>query len=146
MNLVRWQPFTPFENAFARMPALFPWTRLPEFNGDTRFEWSPSVDISESEQEYLIRAELPAVKKEDVHVTFDEGILTISGERKQKEEDKKEKFHRVETFYGSFSRSFTLPGNVDAASIRADSRDGIVTIHVPKAKTEVKKPKEIKIL
>jgi HSP20 family protein len=146
MSLVRWEPFTPLESVLGRMPALFRWTRLPEFNGDTRFEWSPSVDISESEQEYLIRAELPAVKKEDVHVTFDEGMLTISGERKQKEEDRKEKFHRVETFYGSFSRSFTLPENVDATTIRADSKDGIVTIHVPKTMTDVKKPKEIKIL
>ena len=124
---------------------MFRWPRLPEFDGGTRFEWSPSVDISETGQEYLIRAGLPAVKKEDVHITFENGMLTVSGERKQKEEEKKEKFHRVETYYGSFSRSFTLPENVDAAAIRAESKDGIITIHVPKTKTEVKKPKEIKI-
>ena len=145
MNLVRWEPFASFENVFGRMPALLRWPSLPDANGDTRLEWSPSVDISESEQEYLIRAELPAVKKEDVHITFDDGMLTLSGERRQKTEEKKEKFHRVETFYGKFSRSFTLPENVDVGAIRAESKDGIVTVHVPKTKTEARKAKEIRI-
>lgn len=144
MNLVRWEPFASFENMFGRMPALR-WPRLPDFNGEMRFEWSPSVDISESDQEYLIRAELPAVKKEDVQITFEDGMLTLSGERRQKTEEKKEKFHRVESFYGKFSRSFTLPENVEGGTIRAESKDGIVTVHVPKSKTEPKKAKEIKI-
>jgi HSP20 family protein len=145
MNLVRWEPFASFDNMFGRMPAFMRWPRLPEFEGETKFDWSPSADISETEQEYLIRAELPAVKKEDVHVTFEDGMLTISGERKQKEEEKKEKFHRLETFYGKFSRSFTLPENVESGAIRAESKDGIITIHVPKTRAEIKKPKEIKI-
>lgn len=145
MNLVRWEPFASFENMFGRMPALSRWLELPDANGGSRFEWSPSADISETEQEYLIRAELPAVKKEEVRVTFDDGMLTVSGERRQKEEEKKEKLHRVETFYGSFRRSFTLPDNVDVAGIRAESKDGIITIHVPKTKTEAKKAKEIKV-
>ena len=72
-------------------------------------------------------------------------MLTISGERKQREEEKKEKFHRVESFYGSFSRSFTLPENVDTNTIQAESKDGIVTVHVPKLKIEQKKATEIKI-
>jgi HSP20 family protein len=145
MNLVRWEPFASFENMFNRMPGLARWAGFPDRNGDTRFEWSPSADISETEREYLIRAELPAVKKEDVRVTFDEGLLTVSGERKQKEEEKKEKFHRVETFYGSFRRSFGLPENVEVAGIRAESKDGIITIHVPKSKTEPKRAKEITV-
>jgi HSP20 family protein len=145
MNVVRWEPFASFENMFNRMPGLLRLAGLPDVNGDSRFEWTPSADISETMQEYLIRAELPAVKKEDVRVTFDDGMLTVSGERRQKEEEKKEKFHRVETFYGSFRRSFTLPENVDAAGIRAESKDGIITIHVPKSRTEAKKAKEIKV-
>ena len=80
-----------------------------------------------------------------MHVTFDDGMLTISGERKQKTEDKTEKTHRVETLYGKFSRSFTLPDNVDAAKIRAESKDGVITVHVAKARTEPKKPTEIKV-
>jgi HSP20 family protein len=144
MNLVRWEPFASFENMFGRMPALR-WSPLADFDGETRTGWSPSVDISENDQEYLIRAELPAVRKEDVQITFEDGMLTLNGERRQKTEEKKEKFHRVETFYGKFSRSFTLPENVDSGAIRAESKDGIVTVHVPKTKTELKNAKEIKI-
>jgi len=127
------------------MPSQLRWPRQMETNGGTAFESSPSVDITESDKEFLVRAELPAVKKEDVHITNDNGMLTISGERKQKEEEKHEKFHRVESFYGSFSRSFSLPEAVDTAAIRAESKDGIITIHVPKTKTEEKKAKEIKV-
>ena len=95
-------------------------------------EWAPSVDISETDTEFLVRAELPAVKKEDVHITVDDRTLTISGERRQTTEDKKEKMHRVETVYGKFSRSFTLPDNTDTASIRAESKDGVITLHIAK--------------
>ena len=85
------------------------------------------------------------MKNEDLQVTFEDGLLTVSGERKQKLEDKGEKFHRIESFYGKFSRSFTLPESVDAAAINAESKDGIVTIHVPKTRTEPRKPIEIKV-
>ena len=145
MNMIRWEPFAPFENMFGRMPALLRWPHLPDSEGDTRYEWSPSVNISETDQEYLIRAELPDVKKEDVRVTIEDGMLTVSGERKQKLEENKEKFHRVESFYGNFSRSFSLPENADITATRADSKDGIITVHVPKARVEVKKLKEIRV-
>ena len=145
MNLVRWEPFASFENLFGQMPSIPRWSGLPEFNGERKFEWTPSVNISETGEEYLIRAELPAVKKEDVKVTFEGGMLTVSGERKQREEEKKEKFHRVETFHGCFSRSFALPDIADGDAIRAESKDGIVTIHVPKVRAEVKKATEIRI-
>ena len=143
MSLIRWEPFYSMEDMFKGMPALF--GRLAPFSGYGNTEWSPSVDISETEQEYLIRAALPAVKKEDVSVTFEDGMLTLSGERRQKEEQNDEKFHKVESFYGSFSRSFALPEGIDADQIRADSKDGVLTIHVPKTKTEPKKPTTIKV-
>ena len=144
MSLIRWEPFAGMDEAFNRlMNASGRWS-LPDTRG-SRFEWAPSVDISETAKEYLIRAELPAVKKEDLQITFDDGMLTVSGERKQKQEDKGEKFHRIESFYGKFSRSFTLPESVDAAAINAESKDGVVTIHVPKMKTEARKPVEIKV-
>ena len=140
MNIIRWEPFRSMEGAFGRMPSLFDsWPRMLNTNGEARYEWSPSVNISETDGEYLIRAELPAVRKEDVHVTFDDGLITVSGERMQKKEDKGEKFHRVETIYGKFSRSFSLPEDVDSAAIRAESKDGVLTVHVPKLKTEQKK-------
>lgn len=146
MNIVRWEPFRSIEDAFNRMPTLFDrLPRLRDTNGETRYEWSPSVDISETDTEYLIRAELPAVKKEDVHVTFDDGLLTVSGERKQKKEEKGEKFHRVESFHGQFSRSFSLPDNVDSAAIKAESKDGVLSVHVPKVKAVQKPVTQIKV-
>ena len=145
MNIMSWEPFGSIESVFNRMPSQLRWPRQIEKNGSTAFEWSPFVDISESDKEFLVRAELPAVRKEDVHITIDNGMLTISGERKQKEEEKNEKFHRVESFYGSFSPSFSLPESVDTAAIRAESKDGIITVHVPKTKIEEQKAKEIKV-
>jgi HSP20 family protein len=145
MSLVRWDPFANLDDMFARMPGLI--GRWPRWvgNGEATVEWSPSVDISETDTEYLLKAQLPAVKKEDVRVTYDDGTLTISGERKQKQEDKGEKFHRIESFHGAFSRNFMLPEAIDPAAIRAEAVDGVITVHVPKSKVEAKKPTEIKI-
>ena len=98
MSIIRWDPFTGTDDLFARMPSLFGrWPRAFEGNGKQALEWSPSVDISETDSEFLIRADLPAVKKEDVRITVDDGMLTISGERRQQTEEKKEKSHRIET-------------------------------------------------
>jgi HSP20 family protein len=146
MNIIRWEPFRSIEDAFNRMPSLF--DRLPRFldtDGERRLEWAPSVDISETDTEYRLRAELPAVRKEDVHVTFDDGMITISGERKQSKEEKSERFHRLESFYGKFSRSFSLPDNADSTAIRAESREGVLTVHVPKTKVQQKQVTEIKV-
>jgi HSP20 family protein len=146
MSIIRWEPFTGFDDAFARMPSLF--GRLPrryEAEANRALDWAPSVDISETDAEFLIRAELPAIKKEDVSITVDDGMLTISGERRQKAEDKSEKLHRVESVYGKFSRSFTLPDSADTDSIRAESKDGVITVHVTKTKAVPRKPTEIKV-
>ena len=131
MSLVRWEPFGDVDTLFNRlMPASFTRVALPG-NG-RKLDWSPSADISETDMEYVIRAELPAVKKEDVQVTYDEGVITIKGERKQQKDEKTEKYHRVESFYGSFERSFSLPENANAETIRCESKDGILTVHIPK--------------
>ena len=143
MSLIRWEPFYAMDDMFKGLPALF--GRVTPFSGYANTDWSPSVDISESGEEYLIRATLPAVRKEDVSVTVDDGMLTLSGERRQKEEQNGEKFHKVESFYGNFSRAFALPEGIDAAAIRAESKDGVLTIHVPKTKVEAKKPTTIKV-
>jgi HSP20 family protein len=143
MSLIRWEPFGGVDDLFARMPGLLGWPRALETGG--RGAWTPAVDISETDTEYLIRAELPAMKKEEVNITVDDRMLTISGERKQRFEDKKEKSHRVETVYGSFSRSFTLPDNADVNAVRAESNDGVITVHVAKTKVEQRKPTQIKV-
>ena len=146
MSLIRWEPFGNVEDVFARMPSIFGrWPQSLDVNARRDQEWAPSVDISETDSEYLVRAELPAVNKDDVHVTIDGDMLTISGERKQKTEETKEKVHRIETVYGRFSRSFTLPDNADTASIRAESKDGVITVHVAKTKVERKKSTQIKV-
>ena len=145
MNVIRWEPFGAMDDMFNRFPSMFErWARLSG-SGEKGAGWSPSVDISETDQEYLIRADLPAVRKEEVSVTVEDGMLTVSGERRQKQEQKDEKFHKIESFYGSFSRSFSLPENTNPSAIRAESKDGVLTIHVPKAKAEAKKPTTIKV-
>jgi HSP20 family protein len=143
MTLMRWEPFAGMDEMFSRFPSLF--ARWPRYATNGEADWAPSVDISETAGEYLIRATLPAVKKEDVAVTVQDGMLTLSGERHQQQEQQDEKFHKIESFYGNFSRSFALPDAVDAAAIRADSKDGVLTIHVPKSKAETRKPTTIKV-
>jgi len=145
MNLMKWEPFYAMDKMFNRFPAFFgQWPRLGT-NEYLDFDWSPSVDISETDKEYLIRAALPAVKKEDVKVTYEDGTLTLSGERHKAEQEKGEKFHRVESFYGSFSRSFALPDAIDSEAISAEANDGVLTVHVPKTKVESKKLATIKV-
>jgi HSP20 family protein len=146
MSLVRWDPFSEMDTLFNRMlPTAFGgWPRFSR-EGDAKFEWSPSADISETTKEFLIRAELPAVNKEDVKVTVDRGMITIEGERKQQKEDKDEKFHRVERFHGSFMRSFALPENVDIDAIRCEDKNGVLTVHIPKTESGQQKPKLIKV-
>lgn len=145
MSLIRWDPFADVENLFNRMmPRLSHGPRLSvEGDGGVSFEWSPTADISETDKEYVVRADLPGMKKEDVKVTFGDGVLTIHGDRKQHKEETNEKYHRVENYYGSFSRAFSLPDNIKEDAIRCDSKDGVLSVHIPKA--EQKKPKEISV-
>ena len=146
MSLVRWDPFGDVDALFNRMLSGQLWPRLAAREGNgNKLQWAPSADISETDKEYVIRAELPAVKKEDVQVTLDNGIISIKGERKQQKEDKAEKFHRVESFYGSFERSFTVPDNVDSDAIKCESKDGVLTVHIPKSEVSKQKPKQIAI-
>ena len=103
MSLIKWQPFGEFDDAFAPADAEPVRPVCTHRRGERRqLSWAPSADISETETEYLIRAELPAVKKEDVKVMLDQGLITIQGERKEDKETKDEKFHRVESFRGAF--------------------------------------------
>jgi HSP20 family protein len=148
MSLIRWDPFSEIDRIDRTFNRMLSGTffRTPRFAGEgAKLEWSPSADISENDKEYLIRAELPAVKKDDVKVTVDGGMITIEGERKQEKEDKTEKYHRVERVYGNFTRSFSLPENVNVEGIRCEDKDGVLTVHIPKTQTEKVKPKQIKV-
>lgn len=138
MSLIRWEPFREMDDLFRRYAALGS-RALRDENGG----WTPTANISETDKEYLIKAELPEVKKEDVKVSLENGVITISGERKQEKEEKNENEIRIESAYGVFSRSFALPDNVDTKAVRAESKDGVLRIHIPK--TEAAKPKQITI-
>jgi len=108
-------------------------------------EWSPLVDIEESEKEYLIKAEIPEMKKEDVKIAVQDDILSISGERKSEKEEKGKKYHRVERSYGSFLRSFTLPDDADGTKITAEYKDGVLRLHLPKSEQATPKAIEVKV-
>jgi HSP20 family protein len=145
MNITRWEPFGNIDELFGRWPLAFGrWPRTLEAEGKA-IEWAPTADISETEKEYLVKAELPGVKREDVKVTVEQGVLTIQGERKEEKEEKGEKRHRVERVHGTFFRSFSLPENAAAGDIRAESKDGVLFVHIPKVKIEKSKAVQIKI-
>lgn len=147
MDLVRWEPLREMEDLFNRYGRLLGRNLTQQDGGDLErmsvADWRPNADISETRKEYLIKADLPGVKREDANVSINEGVITIEGERKSEEEEKDEKRHRVESFYGKFSRSFSLPDDVTEDRIAAEYKDGVLKVHLPKGK-EVK-PKEMKI-
>lgn len=135
MALVRWDPFHELEDMAERLNRVFSRPALRTTGGKetlTVADWIPTVDISETDDEYLIKAELPEVNKEDVKVTVEDGVLTLQGERRQEKEEKGKKFHRVERSYGSFVRSFTLPESVDENRVKAEYKDGVLSLHLPK--------------
>jgi HSP20 family protein len=145
MALVRWDPFRELQDMSERLNHMF---SRPALRGSgkealTVADWIPTVDISETDAEYLIKAELPEIKKEDVKVTVEDGVLTILGERRQEKEEKGKKYHRVERSYGSFVRSFTLPESVDEGAVKAEYKDGVLNLHLPKI--EKVKPKTIDV-
>ena len=147
MSLIRWEPFKEADDFLRRFGAMG-LSRLPRFStgaSEQPLEWSPAADISETDKEYVVKAELAGVARDDVKVTQADGVLTIEGERKFEKEDKGEKTHRVERFYGTFSRSFSLPDDADANSIRAETKDGVLNVHIPKLKVEKPKPVQIKV-
>ena len=106
-------------------------------------EWAPLVDIVEDENEYLIKAELPEVRKEDLKVTVQDNVLTLTGDRSFEKEEKGKKYHRIERAYGSFARSFSLPEEADAQKVSAEFKEGVLHIRLPKS--EKAKPKSIQV-
>ena len=146
MTLVRWDPFRELEEVSDRLNRMFARPAAPRTNGKETMivaDWTPSVDISETDGEYLIKAELPEVKKDDVKVTLEDGILVIQGERRREKDDKTTKYHRVERSYGSFVRSFSLPDQVDENGVKAEYKDGMLNLRIPKS--EKAKPRAIEV-
>ncbi len=135
-----WDPFRELEEMSSRLNQIF----RPGSTGNERealagFDWAPSVNISETDEAYVIRADVPGVSKEELEIAVENGVLRLSGERRHRTETKDEKFHRVESSYGSFMRSFTLPDDVEEEAVNAEMKDGCLVVTLPKS-TE-KKPK-----
>jgi HSP20 family protein len=145
MEMVRWEPFEGLNRIQSRINDLFDETfgRSRNYQTGTTGVWYPPVDILESRDAYLIRAELPGMKKEDFNLEVKDGTLTLSGERKFEEPANGVEYHRVERTAGRFSRSFYLPQTVKHDGIKAVYRDGILEVHVPKA--EEAKPRQISV-
>jgi HSP20 family protein len=148
MNLIKWDPYRELEEMSSRLNRFFGRTdvlaRAPEEKMTTAV-WAPAVDIKETPEEYVIKAEIPEVKREEVKVLIKDGLLTLSGERHIEKEEKNKKFHRVERAYGSFVRSFELPADVDDKKVSADFKDGMLFVHLPKSEAAKPKTVEVKI-
>ncbi len=146
MTLQRFDPFRDIVNLRNQMDALFnEMGLLPRAAGQTEAAatWSPAVDIYETDKEIVLKAELPDIRQEDIRVSVDNNRLSITGERKFESEVKRENYHRIERSYGTFARTFTLPPTVDQDSIRAEYKQGVLTVSLPKR--EVAQGKNIAI-
>lgn len=150
MSIVHWNSFRELEDMSQRLNRMFerPFPGRLARAGEgkdamTTFDWAPTVDVIETAEEFQIKAELPEVTKEEVKVSVDAGVLRIEGERKQEKEEKGKKYHRVERSYGSFLRTFALPDNVDESKVKAEFKDGVLNVRLPKA--EKAKPKAIEV-
>jgi HSP20 family protein len=145
MTLTRWDPLRELSLMQDRMNRMFDdagrgW-RPDEPSSTTA--WSPAVDIYETENEIIVHAELPGVERKDIGLNLEKNVLTLKGERRFEKETKQENYHRIERAYGGFSRSFSIPAIVDDEKIRAEYKDGILKISLPKK--EQVKPKQIQI-
>jgi HSP20 family protein len=147
--LTRWDPFREMDDIQSRFAKILGLTPARTANGGKELmsvaEWAPTVDIAEDAKEWTVKADLPDVKKEDVKVSVEDGVLTIMGERKFEKEEKDKKYHRIERSYGNFFRSFTLPDGADGAKVAAEFKDGVLKVHLPKNERAIPKTVEVKV-
>ncbi len=143
-SLMQYSPLAPFGTLRREIDRVFDQLGDTQSGAETRgLLWSPRADLSETEESYLIRMDVPGLQKENLNVELHEGMLHVKGERKAEHEEKRENFHRVERSYGHFYRSFSLPQAGNPDDVQANLRDGVLTITV--AKREESKPRRIEI-
>jgi HSP20 family protein len=145
MALIRWEPVRELSSIQNEMNRLFNtfFDTPSQGNGVTARRWIPAMDLVESGDEYVLRADLPGVSEGDVNIELEDNVLTISGERKSEREEREEGHYRVERAYGSFSRSLTLPEGVDAEAVKASFDKGVLEVRIPKP--EQRKPRKVAI-
>jgi HSP20 family protein len=141
MTMLRWNPVRSLVSPSWDVDRFFSNFENELFNNDTT--WRPAVDVNETKDAYLLNAELPGMTKEDIKISFDNNLLTLAGEKKLEHEENKENYFRVERAYGKFERSFRLPEGVNADQIKANYKNGVLSLEIPKS--EKVKPKEIEI-
>jgi HSP20 family protein len=146
MNLVRFDPFRELEEVANRLNKVFGKDMQTLAVPDGGFaEWAPAMDVQETDTEYLVKADLPDVKREDVKVSVDDGVLAVEGERRMEKEEKGRKFHRIERSYGKFVRRMAVPTNVDSQKVAAEFKDGVLNVHLPKSPSVKPKAIDIKV-
>jgi HSP20 family protein len=146
MAIVRWEPLrelTTLQNEMNRLFSSAFDTPTGNGNGNTMRRWMPAMDLVETDDHFVLRADLPGLSEEDVNIEVEERVLTVSGERKAEHEVSKEGYHRVERAFGSFSRSLTLPEGIDAEAVTANFDRGVLEVQIPKP--EERKPRKISI-
>jgi HSP20 family protein len=145
MTIVRWEPLREINSLQSEMNRLFNTVFDTPSNGSGNVlrRWMPAMDLVESGDHFVLRADLPGMGEDDVNIEFEDGTLTVSGERKAEHEDSNEGFHRVERSFGSFSRSLTLPQGIDPEAVTASFDRGVLEIRIPKP--EQRKPRRIAI-
>jgi HSP20 family protein len=145
MAIVRWEPLRELSTLQNEMNRLFGsvFDTPTQPNGGTLRRWMPAMDLIETEDHFVLRADLPGMSEEDVNLEVEERVLTISGERKAEHTETKEGYHRVERAFGSFSRSLTLPEGIDAEAVTASFDRGVLEVRIPKP--EQRKPRKISI-
>jgi len=146
MNLIRFDPFRELEDMSSRLNRFFGRPASGEEAADGFGVWSPAIDVQETDKEYLVKADLPAVNKADVKVNVEDGILTVEGERKQEKEESGKKFHRVERMYGRFVRRLSVPSDVDGGKVAAEFKDGVLSVHMPKSTVAKPRSVEVKVM
>ncbi len=144
MLVTKYNPYTETRRGFDLLNTLMQ-TLDPVREESVISSFIPNVNTREGEYAYHVELDLPGIKKEDIEITTEDNILTISGERKMKEEIKEDDYYKVESAYGKFSRSFTLPEKIDVENIHAESKDGVLEVIIPKLSEEENKPKKIEI-
>src|SRR4051812_9500918 len=145
-----WDPFREFQDLSDRLNRFFQASPSNLAHGESEqalrgFDWTPAVNISETDKAYVIKADLPEVRKEDVKLTLENGVLSIEGERRQQKKEENEKFHRVESVYGRFLRRFTLPDDAQEDKVEANFKDGALLVSVPKAAARSPKARQISV-
>jgi len=145
MAITLWRRRRPFEGLTRWFDDLDSWFDDDFFTETLERKWAPAVDIEEKDGKYLLKADLPGLKKEDIHLELHDGYLTLKGERKSEHEEKKENYHRMERTYGSFQRSFRVPESVTEKDIKAKYHDGVLEMTIPAPKEEKPKAIDVKI-